>query len=90
MSLHERGVVPWDLFQARLVEEIKAWEANPPPGETYSYYKLWLSALEGLLDERGVCERQDHEARVAELGRATPGHDHKARTSPLAIDPGES
>lgn len=85
MSLHEQGVFTWEEFQSQLVESIRAWEADPPPGESYSYYRQWLRALETVLQQRALCDAADLDARVAELGRRNPGHDHVARRQPLVV-----
>ena len=85
--MHEQGRFAWPDFQRRLVEEIEAWEASHDENEPYSYYKLWLRALERLLDEASLCELDGLDAEVEALGRQTPGHDHVARRTPIFVDP---
>ena len=85
--LHARGAFAWPDFQRRLVEEIEAWNASHPLDDEYSYYRLWLRALEGLLEERGLCGLGGLEEIVEELGRQDPGHDHVARREPIAVVP---
>ena len=64
-ALHARGVFAWPDFQQRLVEEIEAWNATHSIDAPYSYYRLWLQALEGLIAERGVCALDSLDAIVA-------------------------
>lgn len=89
MSLHAQGLFTWEEFQSRLVDVIRIWERDPPAGEPYSYYRQWLRALETLLEERALCDATDLDARVAELGRRNPGHDHVARREPLVVSRGK-
>jgi len=89
MSLHEQGVFTWEAFQSHLVNAIRDWERDPPPGEAYSYYRQWYRALETLLEGRALCDPADLDARVAELGRRNPGHDHVARREPLVVSKGK-
>ena len=84
--MHEQGRFAWSDFQQRLVEEIEAWEASHDASEPYSYYRLWLRALERLLDETALCEVGNLDHAVDALGRETPGHDHVARREPLLVD----
>jgi nitrile hydratase accessory protein len=85
-ALHERGAFAWPDFQRRLVEEIEAWNAVNDVDDTYSYYRLWLRALERLIDESELCDLGGLDTRVDELGRANPGHDHVARRQPIAVE----
>ncbi len=86
-ALHARGAFAWSDFQQRLVREIEAWNATHAIDAPYSYYRLWLQALEGLIAERDLCALDELDAIVDALGRATPGHDHVARREPIAVDP---
>lgn len=90
MSLHEQGLFRWEEFQGLLVEEIRAWEAAHPAGAEYSYYELWLQALERLLGARALCDAIDLDRRVEALGRQNPGHDHVARRDPITVSRGRS
>ena len=85
--LHARGAFTWPEFQRRLVAEIEAWNASHDVDAPYSYYRLWLRALERLIEERALCDLRGLEALVDELGQANPGHDHVARRDPIAVDP---
>jgi len=90
MSLHGQGLFSWEEFQGLLVEEIRAWETAHPSGAEYSYYRLWLQALERLLRARALCDTDDLDRRVEELGRQNPGHDHVAKRDPIVVSRGRS
>ena len=63
VALHHAGVVDFETFRARLVEEIAAWEAEHGPSASgYRYYERWLAALERTLLEAGVVDRDRVEA----------------------------
>ena len=76
MTLTDRGVVPYDAFRDALIARIAAWEADPPDGEQYSYYRCWLQALEQVLDERSLVRVGEVDARTAAFAVRPPGHDH--------------
>lgn len=76
MTLTERGVVSYDAFRDALIAAIAAWEADPPAGEPYSYYRCWLQALEQVLDEQSLVPTADVDARSAAFAVRPAGHDH--------------
>lgn len=76
MALTERGVVSYDDFRQALIAAIAAWEADPPAGQTYRYYRCWLQALEQVLDTRALVTTVDVDARSVALADRPPGHDH--------------
>lgn len=76
MTLVDRRVVAYEDFRTALVGRVAAWEAGPPPGETWSYYRCWLQALEQVLAERDLVTSTDVDARVHEFARRPAGHDH--------------
>ena len=50
VALHDAGVVDFEAFRARLIEEIGTWEASHEAGaDGYRYYERWLTALERTL-----------------------------------------
>jgi nitrile hydratase accessory protein len=77
VAAHTEGRFPWADFQARLISAIRDWEAVPP-GERgeWSYYRLWLRALEDLVLERRLTSAEEIESRTREYlnGRRGPGH----------------
>jgi nitrile hydratase accessory protein len=76
MSLVDRGVVSYDDFRQALVERVAAWEGAPPPGETWSYYRCWLQALEQVLAEQALVAPGDVDARARAFAQRPAGHDH--------------
>ncbi|HEX5368427.1 MAG TPA: nitrile hydratase accessory protein [Dehalococcoidia bacterium] len=77
VELNETGHYPWRAFRDGLVKEI---EANQAGGPTSSYYELWLTALEKLLLDKGVLNREELEERTAEYASGARDddwdHDH--------------
>ncbi len=64
VGLHQRGGYDWEEFRRRLIAQIQAsaCEDGPPPG----YYEHWLAALERLVLERGLVDREEFQRRVQE------------------------
>ena len=57
VALHDAGVVDFETFRARLIDEIAAWEADHSPSTLgYRYYERWLAALEDTLLESGLVD----------------------------------
>lgn len=76
MSLTDRGVVSYDAFRDALIARIAAWEADPPAGEPYSYYRCWLQALEQVLDAEALVPTAEVDERSAAFAVRPAGHDH--------------
>ena len=76
MTLTERGAVSSDAFRDALITRIAAWEADPPVGEPYSYYRCWLQALEQVLDAQALVPAAELDARSAAFAVRPAGHDH--------------
>jgi nitrile hydratase accessory protein len=77
MALVDRGVLSYDAFRDALVACIAAWEADPPPGECWSYYRCWLQALEQVLDEQALVTSGEVDTRSATFAARPAGHDHR-------------
>lgn len=76
VALHDAGVIDFEAFRARLVEEIGAWEGtHGAGGDGYRYYERWLTALEQTLVAEGIVETAALDAARAAVGRAWE-HDH--------------
>ncbi|HEU0101420.1 MAG TPA: nitrile hydratase accessory protein [Mycobacteriales bacterium] len=76
MTLVDGGVLAYEDFRQALVQRITAWEAAPPAGETWSYYRCWLQALEQVLAERALVTPDDVDARARAFAQRPAGHDH--------------
>jgi nitrile hydratase accessory protein len=77
MALVHGGVLPYETFRTALIEQIQAWEATPPAGEQFRYYRCWLAALEQVLGRVGLVSEQDVRKRSVEFAGRPPGHDHR-------------
>ena len=76
LALVDAGVVSYEEFRQRLIDRIAAWEAEPPAGEAFSYYRCWFEALEQVVDAHALVQEADVAERAAELSRRPAGHDH--------------
>ena len=76
VALHDAGVLDFEAFRARLIEQIGAWEAeHAASAGGYRYYECWLEALERVLEEQGLVDP----VRVANARAALEhewAHDH--------------
>jgi len=74
LALHEQGQFTWDEFRDRLIAAIARADAvrDMPP----RYWACWLSALEALLDAKGLCGGDAVSALAAALAARPAGHDH--------------
>jgi nitrile hydratase accessory protein len=54
LALHERGLFTWPEWAAALAQEI----ADPGDMPETSYYHLWLAALEKLVAEKNIADRE--------------------------------
>ena len=77
LSLSRAGVFAWEEFRARLIAEIRAWEAAGHPQAEWSYYERWQAAFEDLLAAKGLCAPPELERRVRALAARPAGHDHQ-------------
>lgn len=77
MALVEAGAISYETFRTELIEQIAAWEADPPAGERYNYYGCWLQALERVVAGVGLVSAGDVRARSAALAARPAGHDHR-------------
>ena len=68
VALHDGGVVEFEEFRARLIEEISSWgRAQGTNDDRYRYYELWLTALERTLLERELVDAERLEAVLHEI-----------------------
>ncbi|GGV28771.1 hypothetical protein GCM10010260_81640 [Streptomyces filipinensis] len=75
VTLYDAGVFTWPEFQAALIARITTWEAAGE-GEPYSYYGLWLAALEDVLTSVRAVSTDEVITRARSLAQRPPGHDH--------------
>ncbi len=78
VALHDAGVVDFEAFRARLIEEIGAWEASHGSADgRYRYYERWLTALERTLLADRIVDLDDLDvAREAIEREWDHDHDH--------------
>jgi len=76
VALCERGLFEWDEFRERLIAEIASADAghDASTGPHSSYYERFLSALEQLLIDKGVCARGEIDQHSSD--ESTNEHDH--------------
>ncbi len=75
VKLHETGLYTWNEWAAALSAEIKAAQADGDPDLGDTYYRHWLTALEGL-----VLAKTD--LTVEQLLRRKNAWDRAAQRSP--------
>jgi len=72
VKLHEKGAFTWSEWADTLSGELKAAGKND---HVDNYYLHWLSALEKLLNQKGIVQTTEREACKAawdKAARATP------------------
>jgi nitrile hydratase accessory protein len=84
LALFERGAFTWPQWAAVLADEIERAQAAGDPDTGGTYYHHWLAALERIVSERGLTDREA-------LLRYHDAWDHAAdRTphgSPIVLSP---
>ena len=75
LALHARGLFTWPKWAATLAAEIKRAQGAGDPDTGETYYHHWLNALERLVAEKGVTNRQT-------LMRYHDAWDHAADRTP--------
>ena len=77
MTLYEAGAFRWEEFRDRLIDAIGARErAHHPDDSASRYWDCWLSALERIIVEKGLCPPDAPASRLAAFEARPPGHDH--------------
>ncbi len=76
LALQHSGAFAWEDFRQQLMTRIGAWEREHPSGESWSYYRCWLQALEDVIIDAGVLGSGDLLGRAEELANRPAGHDH--------------
>ena len=57
LVLYKRGLFTWGEWAATLAEEIKRAQASGDPDTGETYYRHWLAALERLVAEKGIADK---------------------------------
>lgn len=76
VALHDAGVLDFEHFRLRLIDEIGTWEGAHGESSGYRYYERWLAALERTVLERGLVDAA-HVARSREALEHEWAHDHE-------------
>jgi len=76
VALCERGLFEWDEFRERLISEIAAADAqaNVAAPAASTYYEHFLSALERLLIDKGICAKEEIEGYA--IAETADEHEH--------------
>ena len=72
LALHDGGAFEWEDFRRRLIAAVADWERDHPEGECWSYYRCWLTALEGVLESEGVVGEGELAVRTRRWPPAPP------------------
>jgi nitrile hydratase accessory protein len=72
LALHRRGLFTWSEWAATLSDEIKRAQAAGDPDTGTTYYRHWLAALERLVAEKNIADREAL-ARCREAWRDAAG-----------------
>ncbi len=75
VALFERGVFSWPQWAAVLADEIQRAQASGDPDTGETYYRHWQSALERIVAETGLTDRES-------LVRYHDAWDHAADRTP--------
>ena len=75
LALHERGLFSWSEWSRALAAQIGTAQAAGDADLGDTYYRHWLTALEGLVDAKGIGAR-------AELARYRDGWLRAAQRTP--------
>ena len=76
VALQDAGLLDFETFRARLIQEIGAWEVeHAASAGGYRYYERWLEALERVLLETGLVD-VDHVAVARQALEHEWSHDH--------------
>lgn len=60
LSLYQKDLFEWSEFQSRLIEEVQGSGSNSEEKPLEStYYEQWINALENLLVEKNICEKDE-------------------------------
>ena len=70
VRLSQQGYFTWKEWASALAEELRAAEQHGEPDDGTRYYAHWLAALERLVTERGLTDRDALQIRKQEWADA--------------------
>ena len=73
VALCERGLYDWDEFRDRLIAEISAADHR---GDPSTYYERFITALERLMLDKGICLRDEIDRHAAADDSTGDDHEH--------------
>lgn len=76
LALHARGLFTWPEWAAALAAEIKRAQSAGDPDTGETYYCHWMNALERLVAEKDVANRETLARYAAAWGRAAERTPH--------------
>jgi nitrile hydratase accessory protein len=77
VALGDTGALDFEEFRARLIDEIRSWQAaHPGSTEGWAYYERWQTALERALVERGILAPVEIDERARAIAHEQ-AHDHE-------------
>lgn len=76
VALCERGIFEWDEFRERLIAEIASSDVDSadPARPPATYYEHFLSALERVLIDKGICDQAEISQQLN--SESSEQHDH--------------
>jgi nitrile hydratase accessory protein len=83
VKLSEHGHFTWKEWAAALAKELKAAEMRGEPDDGLHYYEHWLVALERLVVEKGLTDRQ---AMLQRKDAWTEAYLHTPHGEPVELD----
>ena len=92
LMLSERGRFSWDEFRERLIAEIARTDAaasherhTAAASPRGPYYECWLAALEKLLREKALLDRDEIERRAEAIAASPPAPTRSQGHRPIKI-----
>jgi nitrile hydratase accessory protein len=82
VKLSEQGHFTWTEWASALADELKAVADRGEPDDGSRYYHHWLAALERLVTEKGLTNREAMQERKAAWGEA---YRHTSHGKPVEL-----
>lgn len=84
LALHQQGMFSWPEWTAALALEIKRAQEGGDPDTGETYYLHWLAALERIVADKGVTDR-DTLGRIGDAWRRAA--DRTPHGEPIVLEP---